>query len=276
MTESTTAKPSLELPPIPPALLQTPRKVKAKRLGAGIWVLRLFLLPHTLIGLACAGAVVAYPLWIEYGTDYRAQVIDSRYTISTSSKGKSTDHFEITYTYMLNGQLRKHTEDVDEDIFIRVGGTRYPELEKPVYQSVTVRGLGRPPLYYEAVTGGEMSPWAKWGFILLFASFWNAIMCVFWWSAYFVPWRTRKLFRNGKVGFGVITSKYTTSGKNRTDYLEYDFFTEDGAAGHGKTAVTTKEDFERAAERENVIVLHADGKTKPSVLYAYGPYKCVE
>jgi len=191
-------------------------------------------------------------------------------------QGKTSDHFEITYTYPLHGQTRTATSDVEEETFTHLGATREPKLEIPKYGSLTVRGLGWPPAYYDSVIEPGVSLWPQWFGILFFALFWNGILSVFLYGAYVVPWRMRRLYRTGQVGFGAITHKGTTTGKNRSNYVEYDFFTATGQPGHGKTQVYNQKAFDAAQVRQNVIVLHPAGKVKPSVLYEFGGYRCVE
>lgn len=252
------------------------RVVRASwKFTAGIWILRLFLLPHTLVGAGTLAAAIGYPIWANFGRDHRAKVTQTR-SYSTSSKGKTNQHHEITYSYQLNGRERTGKEDVEESTFLAVGGTTSMPLEAPRYGTITVRGIGfGPPMYYDAVIEPGQSLWPKWFGITFFALFWNGILSVFLYAAYYVPWRTRRLYRRGQVGFGVITNKYTTTGKNRSHYIEYDFFTATGQPGHGKTQVADRTSFDAANLRQNVIVLHADGKTRPSVLYEFGGYKCV-
>jgi hypothetical protein len=276
-TTPTPPFPSTALPPIPPALSDRPRRIKRKNWSGmiGLWVLRLFLLPHTLVGLGAAGAAIAFPFFILIGTNHTAQITDTRYYTSTS-KGKTTEHFELTYAYDLHGLHRTGTHNVEEAYFNQLGGSRSESLEKPHYGTATVRGLGTPPLYYDQLIEPTDNLWFNWGGILLFASFWNGILSVFLYSAYFQPWRVRRLYRNGQVGFGVITEKFRTTGKNRTNYLKYEFFTEDQQKGTGKMPVADQSAYDAAFVGQNVIVLHKAGKAKPSILYDCGGYICPE
>ncbi len=265
------------LPPIPPALMSRPRRVVRSSWSAvaGIWVLRLFLLPHTLVGMGALGAAIGFPIWANFGHDHHAKVTQTRYYTSTT-KGNTRDHYEVTYSYQVEGRTRKGSADVEESTFRALGGTVTEQLESPKYGTVIVRSLGSaPPLYYDAVIETGQPLWQKGLGITFFALFWNGIMSIFLYAAYYVPWRTRRLYRNGQVGFGVITNKYTKSGKSTSYYIEYDFFTATGQPGHGKTQVNDRKSFDAAYIRQNVIVLHADGRVKPSVVYDFGGYKCV-
>jgi len=89
MSQSTAATAPYELPPIPPALISIPRRVRRVGWGhiIGVWAIRLFLLPHTLVGFGVMGAAIGYPIWAQFGHDYTAQVKETRY-YTTTSKGK--------------------------------------------------------------------------------------------------------------------------------------------------------------------------------------------
>lgn len=262
-----------DLPKIPAALLSRPRRIRAKRLGMGLWFIRLFILPHTIVGLGALGAVVGFPIWYAFGTIHVAQVTATR-TYSSHGKNGTTHHFEVTYTYNLEGHPRIGTADVDEQAFNEINGGRQPMIEKPKYGTVTMRGLGIPPLYYDAPVRSSGSFWPTWGFLVLWASFWNGVLSVFWWMLWIRPWQVRRLYRNGRVGFGVVRDKREKSGKSTTYYIKYEFRTEDGLHDVRENTVEAAE-YHRATIGENVVVLHRDGKTKPSVLYEYGGYTCV-
>ncbi len=283
MNESPPEAVSRDLPEIPPELRAWPRRVKLKPLSSsmGLWVLRLFILPHSLIGITMAGAAIGYPIWVLAGTNHAAKVTATRYYTS-SSKGHTTQHYEITYAYALDGVTRQKSADVSAAVFNRVGGVGgivkpAKKVEAPAYGTVNVRGLGWPPLYYDAVVEPGTSLWAPWGFILLFAAFWNGILSLFWWLAYVNPWRIRRLYRTGRVGYGIITGKHCRIGSKgvRHNYLTYEFQTAEGLADRGEMLVANRAEYEAAAVDEGVLVLHPTGKTKPSVLYKYGLYRCV-
>ncbi len=277
MIEASSDKSSPDLPPIPPVLMYRPRKVRVRSIGSaiGMWFTRLFILPHSIAGLVVAGIVIGWPLLVMFGTDYPAQVTHTRYYTS-SGKKSTVQHFEVSYKYSVGGEVRSKSADVDEATFTRVGGTRKPAVEQPAYGTVTVRGIGVPPLYYDTLQEKSGSFLFAWLFMILWATIWNGVMCAFWYGLYIQPWRMRRLYRNGNIGFGVITEKYLGTGKSRTAYFKYKFFTETGLAGEGKMTVPDRKAYEAAKVGENVIVLHRDGKTKPSVIYEYGAYRCVE
>jgi len=272
-----TDKPAL--PPIDPALLTRPRRVRRRSWTSalGRWFVRLFVLPHTIAGVVVAGMVIGWPIWKVFGHVYTAQVTAAHVNTSRS-KGKTHTSYVVDYAFDLPGTRRTNHTSVTPQRFRELGGDpsgRTP-LEKPHYGTIQVRGVGVPSIYfYDDAVEGNSSSISTWLFMIVFATFWDGVVLALSWGLYVVPLRQRLLCRNGRVGFGVITAKYISGSKNKSHYLEYDFRTEGGLAGHGKMTVEGSDAYRNATVGENVIVLHPDGKVKPSLLYDYCNYRCV-
>src|SRR4051794_10637986 len=123
----------------------TPRGVRYRdgwATGCGLWVVRLFLLPHTIIGI---GALVV-AMWstgvyvgvLAFGTDCPGAVV--RKTERPGSKGKTYRY--VDYEYTANGRLYTGRVSVDADEYRQVNtGDR-----------VTVRALESAP---------DTEPWPR-------------------------------------------------------------------------------------------------------------------
>jgi hypothetical protein len=258
-------------PAIPPELLPHFRRVRT-RLGHGctLWGARLFILPHMLVGLGLLLAVPAACAWALFGTDHTARV--QRVWETRGSKGKISYHAE--YAYDLPTGARQSQDNVSFETFTRFQNTP-PAANLPV--TIRVRSIGHaPPLFYDTPLEPGESPWAKIGFIFLFAAFWNGILSVFVYQFYVTPWRTRRLFRSGTAAPGTVISKRAGGSKNRTFHVGYQFRTPDGKTRKGESIAAPKDAWDKISTGDPITVLYdPNDPDRRSVAYDYGDYYCV-
>src|SRR4051812_6039602 len=93
-----------------------PRAVRARFPGAGcaLWFPRLFILPHTVIGLWMIGHFSVVLLWLVAGSNVTGRIVDAKE--STSSKGRK--YYEIAYDVPMRGggSIRK-TEGASQGFY---------------------------------------------------------------------------------------------------------------------------------------------------------------
>jgi hypothetical protein len=264
---------------IPSVLNTRPRRVRyLGRTGWLIWGARLFILPHTLVGLVLIGVVILGPFWAMHGVDRTAKVVDASVRRSSDSKKRNT--YELTYVHAPFGIERRETESVPLAEFSRVVGTTDGTLppqgpERPAYKDVRVRGWGNPPFYYEQIVGPEESPWEYYLGPALMCVFWNALLFAFVRPIFYTPWRMRHIYRHGDVDPGLVTNKWEGGGKSPSYWISYEFRVD--GKGHtvsGKTQARDQAAYDALMIGQPVAVLHPPGKAKPSAVYEVGLYTC--
>ena len=168
-------------PPLPMA----PRRVRIKRWRwLPLLFIRLFLLPHTLVGLFLIGNVVR-TAWVNcYGHDASAIYGGSR----TTHSAKGGTHIYGWYTFAADGKTHRGEMDLQEQ------------------ESRSLRPLDVIAVKY-ATFGGRLSSevqlpgrgfWEKYGRGAMFAIFWNSGMAIFVYAMYVLPLRQRWLLLSEK------------------------------------------------------------------------------
>ena len=262
-----------------------PREFK-RRPGAliGLWGLRLFILPHTLVGIGLLGAMLFMPLWQMLGT---TSMTPATRVWTTSSNTKTTKtSYHVEYRDPVSGKLKE--TGIGRAEFDRLSKLLPVKNAEPVQKSsvvapaarVTAKSLKVGQWHYTDVIDAGSSGWKTVGFIWLFGLFWNAIVSVFAFMIYVQPWRDKRLRRDGDASPGRIIEKRTAKGnKGRTRYLlKYAFSPRGGMSLRRRPSEeettaeedVSKDEWEAAAEGDEVWVLHWPGRAKPSALWGVG------
>jgi hypothetical protein len=248
---------------LPDELRSPPPRPVSRRSGTGTVIfLRLFILPHTLIGFGVLFLVVFEPVFLILTPGIPATVI--ALTPHTSRKGGTT--YRVTYRYSpadapavgLTGEeqiswAEFHGLHSGSQIHVHtaaVGSHRYTRLSRSFSDYIRHRY----PMWF----------WAL---------FWNAIMSVFLYVAWVAPIRSRNLVRFGEPVGGQITGKNTIRGKSTTYRLNYEFIPlGDHQPRKGSIAVNTQRLFDQATEGQNVTVLYDPNRPGRNVAYEFGDY----
>jgi hypothetical protein len=243
---------------IPSELYADERRVRRKRPWQvlGVWFVRLFILPHTLLGLCLLVVMPASVVWAAFGTDHVARILEVRTT--TGSKGSV--HCNATYAY-------------DGPDGYRHGVASVPRETCTGGETIVVRSIGRPPLFYEAPIVGGGNVWIMIAGIWAFGLFWVGVLSAFVHQLYVVPWRQRRLYRTGTPVRGTVIDKRVGKGRSSTYHLRYAYRTDDGQSFEEEMS-TSREDYQSAAPGAPVTVLIDPGKPRRSIIYEYGPYHC--
>src|SRR5215472_10519475 len=91
-----------------------PRSVRGG-VGCGVWFVRLFTLPHTLIGIGLLLNIPLTILWALAGTELPATIL--RGETSTSRKGGVS--YTLHYRYAAGGQSFENSDGVGEGIYYK-------------------------------------------------------------------------------------------------------------------------------------------------------------
>ena len=263
---------------IPSILNTNPRRVRyVGKTGWLIWLGRLFILPHTLVGLALIGVVILGPFWAMYGVDRTAKVVDIAVQRGRDSKERNT--YYLTYVHSPFGTERRNSQSVPLEEFSRVVGTTDGSMPvqgvESEYKDVRVRGWGTPPFYYEQIVGPTESPWEYYIGPAIMCVFWNGLLFVFAKSIWWAPRRMKRIYRSGDVDPGIITQKWEGNSKSTSFYARYDFRVDGkGETISDKIEVRDKATYDALMLGQPVSVLHPPGSGKVSSVYELGHYTC--
>lgn len=246
----------------PEFLPRPPRRVRG-RLGGGIWFARIFMMPHTLIGIGAAGYLVFLLLWRLLGSDIPGTVVGSK--ISHSSK--HGDSYVLNYQFQAGGQTKSSSDGVSLALYQRYQNRN--ETNPPV----TVHYFSIGPLEHSALHTGS-SLWGEIGALTLWASFWNLIISIFLYQYWVKPLRARMLYRNGEATAGTLLRKRVQKGKTSTYYVSYKFNDPfSGKVFESEIQVWNPAEWHLAMEGQPVTVLYSRDNPKRSTVYEFGGYR---
>jgi hypothetical protein len=187
----------------------TPRPVRygdGCQTGCGIWFVRLFMLPHTLVGIGFLCAAIWFTSQFAavglFGTTCDGKVVKKDDTRRT----KGARRYFVIYTYELNGQAHTSELLVDEQ--------RFAEINEG--DAITVRVWEATPDSGQWPRLPGYWPIGRVGGAWLVAVFWNSILSIFLWTFYVRPWRQRQLVRIGIPAEGIIRDVSTYVNKGTT------------------------------------------------------------
>jgi hypothetical protein len=163
--------------------------------GCGIWVMRLFILPHMCVGVWLLIQAMLTVGWFFAGNDVAGQV-----TYGWALPSKKSTAYEVEYRYPDGTTQGRAQASVSRDYYdqlpgpMRLAGGR--PTSTPAVPAATlplrVRVFRVGPLFHVAPLPpvGE-SIGAQLGFALFAAAFWNGIVSVFAYQFWIKPWRLR-------------------------------------------------------------------------------------
>ena len=254
-----------DFPATPAKLLPPPPRRVHGRLGGGLWFVRIFLLPHMLVGIGAVGYLVFLLLWLPFGVDYPATVVGSK--ISHSSKHGDT--YTLRYRFEAGGETRFDSVSVGWPVYQacqnQIPGQTYPTLTAHYF------GLG--PLHHSALREVG-SLWSEIGFLTLWAAFWNGVLSIFVYLIWVKPLRARSLYKYGASTSGKLLNKRVRTGKSATFYVSYEF--NDPASGsryESEIQVWRAGEWQEAVFGQPVTVLFAQNHPKRSTVYEFGGYR---
>ncbi len=223
--------------------------------------MRLFILPHMLVGIGLILALVIKLSLGLFGTRVEGTVMEK--TVHEDSESGPTHHVKFAFTS--GGQTCEGKAQVGADVFrslAREDGIPVVHLPLlPQYLSTYQPPQSRFP-------GGT-------GKILGFALFWNALVGVFVGVLYIAPWRNKRLLRSGTGAAGRVTNKRmnTDSDGDRTHEVDYTYEA-GGQTLQGRAKVTAAE-FERTQTGAPVSVVYEPGNPRRSQVIEFSEWEVV-
>lgn len=169
-------------------LLRGPKRSHSPGGSLGLWAVRLFILPHTLIGLFFLLMMVVVPIWVLAGRDAQRPI--SRVWETRDDDGDPVYNMAIKAD-ATGRETAKRT--IPREAFNRLSRAILDSPEADVM--VTVRRLGVGRLAFERPMLPGESGWGQVAFFWGFGLFWNAVLSIFVYALYWAPfreWRRRR------------------------------------------------------------------------------------
>jgi hypothetical protein len=260
--------PLVELPPAPRRLLRRPDVGSGQAVGR--WIIRLFILPHCIVGIGLICVTLLLPVILIFGDDVPGVVT----SLNTSRGKRGALNYHVHYSYAVGGANYSDSDSVKSDEY---NSTR-------VGQPCTVRVLASLPWALPQRQSSK-NPWLMLPLFLVAALFWNAILCVFLWVAWIGPWQIRRLLKYGVPVAGQVKSKTQTRGSKGSMIYQIEYVyqpTVDDQPGDASNQLLNKKmtisakDFISAQQEQVVTVLFDPKKPKRSIVYDFADYVAVE
>jgi hypothetical protein len=227
--------------------------------------MRLFGLPHTIIGAgAIVTALVAFVVWF-FGTDVTGRIVSL-----DVSQGKKSTYYNVHFAYTIDGIDYTENTTVPSDI--------YETLQ--VGQPYPVRIFSPIPGWMAQPRGPGSSPPLG---LLFFALGWNAFLSMFLWIAWVAPLRLRSLLRHGRVTRGVVLAKEMRPGKSTTYVIRYSYQVPLDEESYISSKPETleremsvqREEYAAATIGQPVTVIYHPRRPRRSVIYEFSEYQAV-
>jgi len=226
------------------------------------WFGRIFIMPHTLIGIGALGYLVFLLLWRVFGTDIPGVVTSTEESVS--SKGKIS-HI-LKYDYEVGQERKSGSQGVSEKVYERFHPHEKDKLPVTVHYFV----LGS---YDHARLREGGSLWRELGPITAWAGFWNTVVGLALYQLWVAPLRLRWLYKHGEATPGTLVSKREKSGRSTTYYITYTFrVNETGELRQAESEAGNVPMWKIAKPGQPVIVLYAPNNPKRSTVYELGGY----
>jgi hypothetical protein len=245
-------------PLIPAELRSRPPRQTQLREGRGprVMGIRVFMLPHLLIGFVALVIVIGEPIWLWTYPPVLARVTTMQRTVN--AKGQDRDR--ITYDYPWRGQRISDSA--------RVSADAYQKLQSSQTVKVHALGIGGHIFSELDVTPGQYtaSRWFLWPWALA----WNGML-------FFMlrqPLQARRLVRDGEPVVGKIVNKKAYGGKSARYRVSYEYSPPAGGARQGGMTVA-RADFDSASTGKEVTVLYDPNCPGSAAVYEYGDYRAV-
>jgi hypothetical protein len=188
-----------------------PREVRCR--DKKIWGLRVLFLPLVGVALVFIYQVLISVLWVMFGYDVQGQIV-----AASEVRSKTTAHYVI-YRYIERGQQYSRETSVESGFYESLpAGLKEPLKASDAYVPATVRILS-----LGSVHEVDIVPWPDRPLRTIAAALARGcleigiVLCLLW-PIWMVPWRHRRLVRDGVVAQGEITEVVLKARQQRVNY----------------------------------------------------------
>jgi len=242
---------------IPSELRTSPPRMVRLRGGRGarVFGVRIFMLPHLLIGLAAAVILIGEPIWL-----FATPAILGKVTSMQTSAGRRGMQHEVHYTYLWNGRTV-----TDQS---RVSTAAYQQLQREKTIPLHAIDIGGHRFSEVDVSAGQYAA-SRW-FLWIWAFLWDGMMLL----VLRQPRVARRLVSEGAAVTGKIVDKSTYRGKSARYTLRYEYAPPTGGTMGALTRnmTVTRGDFESVAVGQEITVLYDPNRPSNATIYEYGDY----
>ena len=192
------------LQPIPRRIQKRSRKTSM----AGIGCMRVFILPHSVVGVGA----LCVALWMTAMALFGSVVPGTVWSRTAKADSDGGTVYRLQYKYNVGGQTFDGNSQVNSDEYAyHVEGA---PLQVKIFPPI-------PDLWPQLARAGRTR---NIFFTWFFALFWNGVLSIFWWTAWVVPAINKNLVRRGTPVAGRISHKEAdTSGESDTYTLHYEW-----------------------------------------------------
>lgn len=244
-------------PRIPKELQAAPPRMVRLRSGRGgrLFGVRIFMLPHVLIGLIAAVILIGEPIWL-----FATPAISGRITFIQTSQGRHGTQHQVNYTYVTDGHIINDRS--------RVSDAAYQSLKGGSPIKLHVINIGGHQ-FSEVDVSGQQYADSRW-FLWIWAIFWNGMMLLMLRQ----PIVARRLVRDGQPLRGKIVDKMTYRGKSNRFSVKYEYTPQAGGSVGPTTRSMTvmRQDFQSAEAGQEITVIYDPLRPSQAVIYEYGDY----
>lgn len=249
--------------PLPTHLPAPPRSVRGGP-GFTIWFMRIFMLPHLLVGVYLLCQAVLIVLIVLFGTDLTGTV-----TKATPRTTKSGAKYELEYRYTVKGHEYTDARTAGESSY-----TPAPQSSgaEGALGTVQLRHLGIRD-FHQSILLENHSAWRSIPGPLAICLFWNTIVSLFVAVVWVAPISRRLLVKYGEATAGTVVGRFTQSGKSTTYHVSLLFrHPQTGEFISCEMQVPTKELYDSAETGRKLTILFSPRKPKHAVAYELSGY----
>ncbi|MBO0698013.1 MAG: DUF3592 domain-containing protein [Zavarzinella sp.] len=250
----------------------TPRRIAAREgcaYGCGLWGVRLFCLPHTLVGPFLAYQAVRAVV-LSLGVMLAGVEVQGTVTRKTETQHRKGPYYSADYVFTVNN-IQYSAQTV-------LDANEYASLQEG--QAIRVRVWEAFPQngHWPGLSGSP--PYGSLGGLCFGALLWNGIVLFMVWKFYVHPWRQRQLVRYGVPTIGVVREVKVSQEKSGPAYrIRYDFTPERSDLfddpSSGSVRVSPPKSAADVKAGDMLTVLYDPRRPRRSVLYRFGDYKAV-
>ena len=255
---------SWELSRTPTPLPPPPRRVRGTPGGLSqLWFPRIFILPHTAVGIGATCWWIFGLLWVMFAANIPGYVTGT--DIHTSRKGFKS--YIAKYEYRVGDEVKTGSGKVSKALYESFQNRDDPR------PTVTVRYLRLGPFKHAGLSGSD-TPFGGFAFFTLWVGFWDSIMSVFLYQLWIKPLRLRQLYKHGEACEGTLVKKRVQTGKSSSYYVSYTFkHPLTGELIATESQVWNVDAWKAAKEGALVTILYAPNNPRRSAVYELGGYR---
>jgi hypothetical protein len=244
-------------------LAVTPREVRFH--AWWLWLIRLFIMPHMLIGIGIIGWFLICVCWLVAGRNVPGTI--TRAWEEHGKKGTTT--YLVEYQYADGNTPQTGRTSVDAQMYQRVRPLVGPSAgaERADETRIQVRVISVGNLRHAAVVNSAGSYAAEVLPPLLMGLFWNGVLSAFFYAVWMVPYQHKALAVYGRATLGEVTGITTGKGAKAI----YSFKTLTGEHITGSTGLGARPKLKRGP----AIVLYDETRPKRNVLLEAAAYRPV-